>query len=109
MTPPELLVVTGTVLVLVATSAVVIAAAGLAITPGTAGAIVPDFSPTQADCDSGSINPHQLFLIFNELVEAEANPRAGFNPSYMIDQSHNVTDPIESMLSWPEAIVACFA
>ncbi|WP_380879931.1 TIM barrel protein [Sphingomonas sp. DBB INV C78] len=61
------------------------------------------------DLDSGSINPHQLFLIFNELVEAEAHPRAGFNPSYMIDQSHNVTDPIESMLSSAEAIVGSFA
>ncbi|NOW48575.1 L-rhamnose isomerase/sugar isomerase [Novosphingobium sp. SG751A] len=61
------------------------------------------------DLDSGSINPHQLFLVFNELAEAEANPRDGFNPSYMIDQSHNVTDPIESMLSSAEAIAACFA
>jgi len=61
------------------------------------------------DLDSGSINPHQLFLVFNELVEAELNPREGFNPSYMIDQSHNVTDPIESMLSSAEAIAACFA
>ena len=26
------------------------------------------------DLDSGSINPHQLFLVFNELVEAELNP-----------------------------------
>lgn len=61
------------------------------------------------DLDSGSINPHQLFLVFNELIEAEANPRDGFNPSYMIDQSHNVTDPIESMLSSAEAIAQCFA
>ncbi|HEX7752992.1 MAG TPA: L-rhamnose catabolism isomerase [Novosphingobium sp.] len=61
------------------------------------------------DLDSGSINPHQLFLVFNELVEAELNPRDGFNPSYMIDQSHNVTDPIESMLSSAEAIASCFA
>ena len=61
------------------------------------------------DLDSGSINPHQLFLIFNELVEAELNPKAGFQPSYMIDQSHNVTDPIESMLSSAEAITQCFA
>ena len=66
------------------------------------------------DLDSGSINPHQLFLIFNELIEAENNPRAhakegGFNPSYMIDQSHNVTDPIESMLSSAEAITQCYA
>jgi L-rhamnose isomerase/sugar isomerase len=61
------------------------------------------------DLDSGSINPHQLFLVFNELVEAELNPRNGFNPAYMIDQSHNVTDPIESMLSSAEAIVSAFA
>jgi L-rhamnose isomerase/sugar isomerase len=61
------------------------------------------------DLDSGSINPHQLFLVFNELIEAELNPRDGFNPAYMIDQSHNVTDPIESMLSSAEAIVSAFA
>nr|WP_302053867.1 L-rhamnose catabolism isomerase [Sphingomonas tagetis] len=61
------------------------------------------------DLDSGSINPHQLFLVFNELVEAELNPRDDFRPAYMIDQSHNVTDPIESMLSSAEAITSCYA
>ncbi|MFM2099531.1 MAG: hypothetical protein RLZZ366_1070 [Pseudomonadota bacterium] len=61
------------------------------------------------DLDSGSINPHQLFLVFNELVEAELHPRNGFNPAYMIDQSHNVTDPIESMMSSAEAIASCYA
>ena len=61
------------------------------------------------DLDSGAINPHQLFLVFNELVEAELSGRGGFNPAYMIDQSHNVTDPIESMLSSAEAIAAAYA
>jgi L-rhamnose isomerase/sugar isomerase len=61
------------------------------------------------DLDAGSINPHQLFLVFNELVEAELNPRDGFDPAYMIDQSHNVTDPIESMLSSAEAILSAYA
>jgi L-rhamnose isomerase / sugar isomerase len=61
------------------------------------------------DLDSGSINPHQLFLAFNELVEAELHPSDGFNPAYMIDQSHNVTDPIESTMSSAEAITACYA
>ena len=61
------------------------------------------------DLDSGSINPHQLFLVFNELIEAERDPRDGFSPAYMIDQSHNVTDPIESMLSSAEAIACAFA
>lgn len=48
------------------------------------------------DLDTGSINPYQLFLIFNELVAAEDRP--GFNPAHMLDQSHNVTDPIESLM-----------
>lgn len=61
------------------------------------------------DLDSGSINPHQLFLVFNELIEAEQTPRSGFNPAYMIDQSHNVTDPIESLVSSAEAIAAAYA
>lgn len=61
------------------------------------------------DLDTGAINPHQLFLVFNELIEAERNPRDGFDPAYMIDQSHNATDPIESMLSSAEAIVGAYA
>lgn len=61
------------------------------------------------DLDSGSIDPHQLFLVFNELVEAETRSPDTFNPAYMIDQSHNVTDPIESLLSSTEAIVSSYA
>lgn len=61
------------------------------------------------DLDSGSIDPHQLFLVFNELAEAEARSPEPFNPAYMIDQSHNVTDPIESLLSSTEAIVSSYA
>lgn len=61
------------------------------------------------DLDAGSINPHQLFLVFNELIEAEQSGRDGFEPAYMIDQSHNVTDPIESMLASAEAIIQAYA
>lgn len=50
------------------------------------------------DLDAGSIKPFQLFLIFNELVDAELSNSANFNPAYMLDQSHNVTDPIESLM-----------
>ena len=50
------------------------------------------------DLDAGSIKPFQLFLIFNELVDAELNKLPNFNPAYMLDQSHNVTDPIESLM-----------
>lgn len=49
------------------------------------------------DLDTGSIDPYRLFLVFNELVAAEGV--AGFDPMHMLDQSHNVTDPIESMMS----------
>ena len=49
------------------------------------------------DLDAGSIDPYRLFLVFNELVDAE-NRDEDFNPAHMLDQSHNVTDPIESLM-----------
>ncbi len=49
------------------------------------------------DLDTGSIDPYRLFLVFNELVDASGTP--GFDPAHMLDQSHNVTDPIESLMS----------
>jgi L-rhamnose isomerase/sugar isomerase len=61
------------------------------------------------DLDSGSVNPHQLYLVFNELAEAERAAPDDFDPAYMIDQSHNVTDPIESLLSSAEAIGGAYA
>ena len=51
------------------------------------------------DLDSGSVDPFRLFLVFNELVDAEMRKAPGFAPAYMIDQSHNVTDPIESLMA----------
>lgn len=48
------------------------------------------------DLDSGTIEPYRLFLVWNELVELEDTP--GLDLSHMIDQSHNVTDPIESLM-----------
>ncbi|NIA52081.1 L-rhamnose catabolism isomerase [Massilia sp. TW-1] len=51
------------------------------------------------DLDSGSINPFQLFLVFNELADAAQRDGAAFQPAYMLDQSHNVTDPIESLMN----------
>ena len=50
------------------------------------------------DLDSGSIHPFQLFLVFHELVGARLDDPA-FAPAYMLDQSHNVTDPIESLMT----------
>jgi L-rhamnose isomerase / sugar isomerase len=56
------------------------------------------------DLDAGSITPYRLFLIFNELVDMERDPAEAPELFHMLDQSHNVTDPIESlMLSAMEA------
>jgi len=60
------------------------------------------------DLDSGSIKPFQLFLIFNELVDAELNQEPYFNPAYMLDQSHNVTDPIESLMMSAAELVRAY-
>jgi L-rhamnose isomerase / sugar isomerase len=51
------------------------------------------------DLDAGSVEPFRLFLVFNELVEAELAKAPSFNPAHMLDQSHNVTDPIESLMT----------
>ena len=59
------------------------------------------------DLDSGSIDPYELFLIFNELTNAsELNKFT--NISYMIDQSHNVTDPIESLIQSANEIISAY-
>ena len=60
------------------------------------------------DLDAGSIKPFQLFLIFNELVDAELQGVPNFNPAYMLDQSHNVTDPIESLMMSAVELVRAF-
>lgn len=58
------------------------------------------------DLTVGSINPYQLFLIFNELVEGMdargLNHATGIG--WMIDASHNVKDPVEDLLQSVEAI-----
>jgi L-rhamnose isomerase/sugar isomerase len=60
------------------------------------------------DLDSGSIKPFQLFLIFNELVDAELTKVPGFDPAYMLDQSHNVTDPVESLMTSAVELVRAY-
>jgi L-rhamnose isomerase / sugar isomerase len=61
------------------------------------------------DLDSGSIAPFQLFLIFHELVEAELRDATGFAPAYLMDQSHNVTDPIESLMTSAVSLQRAYA
>ncbi|MFI5136203.1 MAG: sugar isomerase [Sphingobacteriales bacterium] len=63
------------------------------------------------DLTVGSINPYQLFLIFNELVEG-MDARGMDHASaigWMIDASHNVKDPIEDLLQSVQAIKIAYA
>jgi L-rhamnose isomerase/sugar isomerase len=63
------------------------------------------------DLTVGSINPYQLFLIFNELVEGM--DARGMNHAndlgWMIDASHNLKDPIEDLLQSIQAIQIAYA
>ncbi len=63
------------------------------------------------DLTVGSINPYQLFLIFNELVEGMdargMNHATGLG--WMIDASHNVKDPVEDLLQSVQAIKIAYA
>jgi L-rhamnose isomerase/sugar isomerase len=47
----------------------------------------------------GTLNPFELFCIFNEIIDAEieGNANAG-RIAYMIDQSHNIEPKIEAMI-----------
>src|SRR5688572_17757035 len=58
------------------------------------------------DLTVGSINPYQLFLIFNELVEGmdARGMQHATDLGWMIDASHNVKDPLEDLLQSVEAI-----
>jgi len=62
------------------------------------------------DLTVGSINPYQLFLIFNELVEGmDAKGMDHANDlAWMIDASHNVKDPLEDLLQSIEAIMIAY-
>ncbi|MVA58699.1 L-rhamnose catabolism isomerase [Agrobacterium vitis] len=61
------------------------------------------------DLDAGSIEPYRLFLVFNELVDAQYRGVESFHPAHMIDQSHNVTDPIESLIASANEIRRAYA
>ena len=61
------------------------------------------------DLTTASIKPYQLFLIFNELVDAQEEDLQGFDPDYMIDQSHNLKDPIEAFLQTADQLQKAYA
>jgi L-rhamnose isomerase/sugar isomerase len=61
------------------------------------------------DLTAGSIKPYGLFLIFHELVQAERERLPRFAPAYMIDQSHNIKDPLESLLQTVDQLQLAYA
>jgi len=50
------------------------------------------------DLTVGSINPYELFLIYNELVAGDMDPAVDMNVAYMIDESINIKPKIASMI-----------
>jgi L-rhamnose isomerase/sugar isomerase len=62
------------------------------------------------DLSTGSIKPFQLFLIFNELVDAAQDAALTAQTiAYMIDASHNTKDPIADLLQSLENISIAYA
>lgn len=62
------------------------------------------------DLTTGSTKPFQLFLIFNELVDAALDQSVPAEAvAYMIDASHNVKDPLEDLLQSVENILSAYA
>jgi L-rhamnose isomerase / sugar isomerase len=62
------------------------------------------------DLTTGSIKPFQLFLIFNELVDAAQDTQLAQQAiAYMIDASHNTKDPIADLLQSLEHISLAYA
>ena len=54
------------------------------------------------DLTVGSIKPFQLFLIFLELLEVGGGAMPDI--AYMIDESHNLKDPLEDLIQATDAI-----
>ena len=50
------------------------------------------------DLTAGSINPYELFLIYDQLVRGEIRLGGRFDVGYLIDQSHNIKPKIEAMI-----------
>lgn len=61
------------------------------------------------DLTVGSINPYELFLIYNELVKAEDDPNGNPPVAYMVDQAHITKSKIEAMIQTIEHIQTAYA
>jgi L-rhamnose isomerase/sugar isomerase len=61
------------------------------------------------DLTVGSINPYELFLIYNELAKAEDSPNDNPPVAYMVDQAHVTKAKIDAMIQTIEHIQAAYA
>jgi L-rhamnose isomerase/sugar isomerase len=61
------------------------------------------------DLTTGSIDPYQVFRIFNEILHYEWETGARADIAYMIDQSHNLKGKIEAMIQTVAAIMELYA
>ena len=56
------------------------------------------------DLTVGSVNPYQLFLIYDQIVRAELDPDVTTDIAFMVDQSHNLKPKVEAMI---QTVVMC--
>jgi L-rhamnose isomerase/sugar isomerase len=61
------------------------------------------------DLTVGSVNPYELFLIYNELVKAEDDPSVSADVDYMVDQAFNTKQKIPGMIQTITMIQTCYA
>jgi L-rhamnose isomerase / sugar isomerase len=61
------------------------------------------------DLTVSSVNPYELFLIYNEIAKAEDDAALESHIEFMVDQSHNTKKKIPAMIQTVEAIQAAYA
>ena len=62
------------------------------------------------DVTTGSTNPYEVFLIYNEIVGAEQDPEiTDLDIAFMVDQSHNIKPKMEAMIQTVVFIQSAYA
>jgi L-rhamnose isomerase/sugar isomerase len=62
------------------------------------------------DLTTGSINPYEIFLIFQEIVKAESDPEVeDLEVSYMVDQMHIIKNKLEAMIQTVTTVQKLYA
>lgn len=62
------------------------------------------------DLTTGSINPYEIFLIFQEIAKAESDPQVEeLDISYMVDQMHIIKNKLEAMIQTVNTIQKLYA